>query len=109
MCTQCEHIDEVPDMPGITVVRFAMKDWRDHLCWFTAFPDMYRREWLIQEMVDVCALAARQNTIWLCEHGAHRSAFGLLIALVAAGHTYMSAYEQLRDTLCMQMLVYVTI
>ena len=103
MCAQCEHIDEVPDMPGITVVPFAMNHWRNLLHDRKTHADM------VQKMVNVCALAAHHNTIWLCEHGAHRSAFGLLTALVAAGHTYMSAYEQLRDTLCMQMLVYVTI
>ena len=94
-------------MPGIKVVPFAMNHWRNLLHDAEFGPKIHAR--VVQEMVEVCALAAHHNTIWLCEHGAHRSAFGLLIALVAAGHTYMSAYEQLRDTLCMQMLVYVTI
>ena len=90
-------------MPGIQVVVLTINHWKNLLQSANTHADM------AQQMVNVCALAAQHNTLWLCEHGAHRSAFGVLTALVAAGHTYMSAYEQLRDTLCMQMLVYMTI
>ena len=103
MCTQCKHIDEVPSMHGIQVEHFTINHWRNLLQSAATHADE------VQTAVNVCALAAQHNTPWLCEHGAHRSAFGVLTARVAAGHTYMSAYEQLRDTLCMQMLVYVTI
>ena len=81
MCTQCKHIDEVPNMPGIQVVVLTINHWRNLLQHSNTHANM------VQQMVNVCAFAAQHNTIWLCEHGTHRSAFALLTALVAAGNS----------------------
>ena len=85
MCTHTnshKHI-KVPNMAGIQVVAFhhSINHWRNLLVQKDTHAAM------VQEMVDKVALAAQHNTLWLCLQGAHRSSFGLLTALVAAGHT----------------------
>ena len=70
-------------MAGIKVVAFkkSINHWRNLLVEKNTHASM------VQEMVEKVALAAQHNTLWLCLQGAHRSSFGLLTALVAAGHT----------------------
>ena len=85
MCTHTnshKHI-KVPNMAGIKVVAFkkSINHWRNLLVESNTHASM------VQQMVDKVALAAQHSTLWLCKRGAHRSSFGLLTALVAAGHT----------------------
>ena len=70
-------------MAGIKVVSFkkSINHWRNLL------EESYHHASMVQQMVDKVALAAQHNTLWLCKRGTHRSSFGLLTALVAAGHT----------------------